>query len=43
MVKKIELPLSINITLTINGEPKSLQLSANKVDIYKNDIKTYLY
>ena len=40
IVKKIDLPMSININLTINGEPKSLKFTANKVDIYKNDIKT---
>jgi len=43
VVKKIDLPLSINIELTINGQPKSLKFSATKVDIYKNDIKTNLY
>ncbi|MGG3572859.1 hypothetical protein ABES80_10290 [Bacillus gobiensis] len=43
VVKKIELPLSINIGITINGKPKSLKFSANKVDIYKNEIKTNLY
>lgn len=42
VVKKIELPVSINIELTINGKPNSLKFSANKVDIYKNDIKTNL-
>lgn len=42
VVKKLELPISINIGLTINGKPKSLMFSANKVDIYKNDIKTNL-
>jgi hypothetical protein len=42
VVKKLELPISINIELTINGKPKSLMFSANKVDIYKNDIKTNL-
>ncbi|RKL65701.1 hypothetical protein CR203_18750 [Salipaludibacillus neizhouensis] len=42
MVKKIDLPLSINISLTINGKSQSLRFSANKVDIYKNDIKTNL-
>jgi len=42
MVKKIDLPLTINIGLTINGEPQSLKFTANKVDIYKNNIKTNL-
>jgi hypothetical protein len=43
VVKKIELPLSINLTLTINGEPRSLKFTVNKVDIYQNDIRTSLY
>ncbi|MCM3735647.1 hypothetical protein M3215_07395 [Bacillus cytotoxicus] len=43
VVKKIVLPLSINIGLTINGEPQSLKFTAKKVNIYKNDIKTSLY
>ncbi|RDW17718.1 hypothetical protein [Oceanobacillus chungangensis] len=42
MIKKIDLPLSINIGLTINGKTRSLKFSANKVDVYKNDIKTNL-
>ncbi|MFC0472327.1 hypothetical protein ACFFHM_17985 [Halalkalibacter kiskunsagensis] len=42
MVKKIGLPLSINISLTINGKSQSLKFTANKVNIYKNDIKTNL-
>ncbi|MED1116797.1 hypothetical protein [Bacillus paramycoides] len=40
VVKKVEMPLTININLTINGEPKALKFSADKVDIYKNTIKT---
>lgn len=42
MVKKIDLPISINIQLTINGVLHSLIFTANKVDIYKNYIKTKL-
>ncbi|PAE39014.1 hypothetical protein [Bacillus sp. 7884-1] len=42
VVKKIILPLSINIGLKINGKNKSLEFTANKVDIYKNDIRTNL-
>jgi hypothetical protein len=42
MVKKIDLPLSLNISITINGKTQSLKFTANKVDIYKNDIKTNL-
>ncbi|UNP78602.1 hypothetical protein MN033_10820 [Bacillus nitratireducens] len=42
IVKKVEMPISINIYLTINGEPRSLKFSANKIDIYKNTIKTNL-
>ncbi|EOO39888.1 hypothetical protein IKK_02111 [Bacillus mycoides] len=36
------MPLSLNINLTINGEPRFLKFSADKVDIYKNTIKTNL-
>ncbi|WP_255286932.1 hypothetical protein, partial [Bacillus toyonensis] len=43
VVKKLELPLTIHINLTINKEPKNLIFSANKMDIYKNTIKTNLY
>lgn len=43
VVKKLELPLIIYINLTINVEHKTLIFSANKVDIYKNAIKTNLY
>lgn len=42
MIKKIDLPLSINISITINGRLQSLKFTANKVDIYKNIIKTNL-
>ncbi|HGH7176301.1 TPA: hypothetical protein ACJMKJ_003897 [Bacillus wiedmannii] len=42
VVKKLELPVTIHINLTINEEPKTLIFSANKVDIYKNAIKTNL-
>ncbi|MBJ8106089.1 MULTISPECIES: hypothetical protein [Bacillus cereus group] len=42
VVKKVEMPISINIYLTINGEPRFLKFSANKIDIYKNTIKTNL-
>ncbi|MBT2638605.1 hypothetical protein [Bacillus sp. ISL-39] len=42
MIKKIDFPLSIHIGLTINGKSQSLKFAANKVDIYKNDIKTNL-
>jgi hypothetical protein len=42
MVKKIDLPLSINISLTINGQPQFLNFTANKVDIYKNNIRANL-
>ncbi|RSD27804.1 hypothetical protein [Mesobacillus subterraneus] len=42
MIKKIDLPLFINIGLTINGKSQSLKFAANKVDIYKNNIKTKL-
>jgi uncharacterized protein YpmS len=40
IVLKIDLPLSINISLTINGKSQSLKFSINKVDIYKNKIRT---
>lgn len=43
VVKKLELPLTIHINLNINEEHKTLIFSANKVDIYKNTIKTNLY
>ncbi|KWU55011.1 hypothetical protein AWW70_25740 [Bacillus mycoides] len=42
VVKKLELPLTIHINLTIHEEPKTLIFSANKMDIYKNTIKTNL-
>jgi hypothetical protein len=42
VVKNIQLPLSINIGLKINEKNKSLNFIANKVDIYKNDIRTNL-
>ncbi len=37
-IKKIQLPVTIDIELTIQGENKRLQFTANKVDIYKNTI-----
>ncbi|AZQ47761.1 hypothetical protein ACJTM1_10525 [Bacillus sp. GX] len=43
VVKKLKLPVTIHIILTINEEPKTLIFPANKVDIYKNTIKTNLY
>ncbi|HGH7183085.1 hypothetical protein DXB51_27355 [Bacillus cereus] len=43
VVKNLELPLTIHINLTINEEHKTLIFSANKIDIYKNAIKTNLY
>ncbi|KZE69150.1 hypothetical protein AWM68_02460 [Fictibacillus phosphorivorans] len=43
MVKKIEFPLAFNIRLTINGKLQSLNVTANKVDIYKNHIKVGLF
>jgi hypothetical protein len=42
-IKKIDLPLSINIGLKFNGKQKQLEFTVNKVDIYKNEIKTNLY
>ncbi|HDR3890383.1 TPA: hypothetical protein QCO65_004902 [Bacillus cereus] len=42
VVKTVEMPLSLNINLTINGEPRALKFSADKIDIYKNIIKTNL-
>lgn len=42
MIKKIDLPISFNIDLIINGELQSLKFTADKVSIYKNDIKTNL-
>jgi len=39
MVKSIAFPLRFLIHLTINGEPRALKFTANKVDVYKNDIK----
>ncbi|MDM5317211.1 hypothetical protein QUF49_14475 [Fictibacillus sp. b24] len=42
MIKEINYPLSVNIRLTINGQPQSLIFTANKVDIYKNTIKADL-
>ncbi|PGM88152.1 hypothetical protein [Bacillus cereus] len=42
VVKKVEMPLSNNINLTINEEPRALKFSADKIDIYKNIIKTNL-
>lgn len=42
VVKDIQLPLSINISLKINGNNQLLNFAANKVDIYKNNIRTSL-
>ncbi|MET7016503.1 hypothetical protein [Bacillus mycoides] len=42
VVKKIEIPISININITISGMPRFLKFSADKIDIYKNIIKTNL-
>ncbi|MGE8057609.1 hypothetical protein ACQKOD_27835 [Bacillus mycoides] len=42
VVKKIEMLISININITINGIPRFLKFSADKIDIYKNIIKTNL-
>ena len=42
MVEKFELPLSINIKIEINGMNRSLTFTANKIDIYKNNITAIL-
>lgn len=42
VVIDIQLPLSINISLKINGNNQLLNFAANKVDIYKNNIRTSL-
>ncbi|PWA11189.1 hypothetical protein DCC39_09450 [Pueribacillus theae] len=42
MVKQIDWPLTINIRLTINGKPRALNFSVNKLLFYKNDIKATL-
>ncbi|WP_241139061.1 hypothetical protein [Bacillus mycoides] len=42
VVKKIEMPISININITINRIPRFLKFSADKIYIYKNIIKTNL-
>ncbi|HHT7236743.1 MULTISPECIES: hypothetical protein [Bacillus cereus group] len=42
VVKKVKIPLSIIINLTVNEESKILRFTAHKVDIYKNSIKTNL-
>ncbi|MGE6536292.1 hypothetical protein [Bacillus luti] len=42
IAKKVAMPLSLTINLTINEEPKSLSFTADKVNIYKNSIKTNL-
>ncbi len=42
MASKIDLPLFVNIDITINEESRSLKFKANKVDIYRDEIKTDL-
>ncbi|WP_226679991.1 hypothetical protein [Sutcliffiella horikoshii] len=42
MVKEIDLPIYINIELIINEELQFLKFTANKVDVYKKNIKTNL-
>ncbi|MBT2578102.1 hypothetical protein J7E43_11875 [Bacillus sp. ISL-8] len=42
VVKKIEMQISINNNITINGIPRFLKFSADKIYIYKNIIKTNL-
>jgi hypothetical protein len=41
-LKPIDFPLYFNISLMINGDNKSLKFIADKVDVYKNEIKTSL-
>jgi hypothetical protein len=41
-VKGMDVPLLFKIGLIINGKHKSLEFTANKVNIYKNEIKTNL-
>jgi hypothetical protein len=42
IVKNIDLPLSITISLIVNGVSQSLKFTVNKMDIYKNEIRTNL-
>ena len=42
VVKKMDVPLTLTISMKINGQARLLQFTANKVDIYKNEIAAYL-
>ncbi len=42
MVKKLEFPVKIRIVLAIQGKSENLISTANKIDIYKNNITTRL-
>ena len=42
VVEKLHLPLSLNLCIKINETTQSVNFTANKVDIYKNNIRTRL-
>ena len=42
-VKNLEMPLSIAISIDINGKARDLSFTVDKVSVYKNNIRTHIY
>lgn len=42
-IKNLDMPLSIAISININGEPRDLSFAVDKISVYKNNIRTYIY
>ncbi|MDU9694196.1 hypothetical protein O0Q50_23710 [Priestia aryabhattai] len=42
-IKNLDMPLSIAISININGEPRDLSFAVDKILVYKNNIRTYIY
>lgn len=42
-VKNLNMPLSIAISIDINGKPRDLSFAVDKASVYKNNIRTYIY
>lgn len=41
--KNLNMPLSIAISIDINGKPRDLSFAVDKASVYKNNIRTYIY
>ncbi|MGF9891376.1 hypothetical protein ABEX78_22195 [Priestia megaterium] len=43
IVKNLNMPLSIAISIDINGKARDLSFTVDKVSVYKNNIRTHIY